>query len=178
MKYCSNCGQPVSLQPVEGDERERFVCNACNTIHYENPKVVAGCLPIWEDKVLLCRRAIEPRSGLWNVPAGYLENGETIEEGAIREVWEEACAKVSVVGLQTIYNITRINQVYLLYVAELIEPTFSCGIESLEVKLFSEADIPWDEMAFTSSTFCLKHYFEDRKKGLLQLHTASYPTVF
>jgi ADP-ribose pyrophosphatase YjhB (NUDIX family) len=139
-------------------------------IHYQNPNVVAGCLPIWQDKVLLCRRAIEPRKGFWNVPGGYLENGETVEDGAMREVWEEAIAKVSILSLHLVYSIPQLNQVYMHFLAELSEPIFDVGEESLEVKLFSESEIPWDEIAFSSSTKTLEYYFEDRKKGKFTTH--------
>ncbi|MEL6863289.1 MAG: NUDIX hydrolase [Bacteroidota bacterium] len=170
MNYCSNCGHPVVYRAVEGDSIKRYVCENCNTIHYQNPNIVTGCLPIWEDQVLLCRRAIEPRLGFWNVPGGYLENGESVEDGAMREVWEEACTKVEVIGLHTLFSIPRINQVYMHFLARLPQLDFSPGIESLEVALFKEEDIPWKEIAFTSSTYTLECYFSDRRKGLQQVH--------
>lgn len=152
----------------------RYVCNSCNTIHYQNPNIVTGCLPIWEDRVLLCRRAIGPREGYWNVPGGYLENGETVEEGAIREVWEEAEVKVKIIELHTLYSIPQINQIYMHFLGEMSSPDFGAGVESLESELFLEKDIPWDEIAFTSSVFSLKSFFEDRKKGIRQLHRSVY----
>ena len=134
-------------------------------IHYQNPKIVAGCLPIWKDKVLLCRRAIEPRKGFWNVPGGYLENGETVEEGAKREVWEEALAKVDVTSLHLVYDIPQINQVYMHFLGNLMDGKFGVGEESLETQLFSEEEIPWEKIAFTSSKCTLQLYFESRRTG-------------
>ncbi|MEL7160143.1 MAG: NUDIX hydrolase [Bacteroidota bacterium] len=176
MNYCSHCGAPKpELRIPEGDNRSRYVCANCGTIHYQNPKVVAGCLPVWEDKVLLCRRAIAPRHGFWNVPSGYLENGETVAAGALREVWEEAAARVDLHYLITLYNLPKINQVYLQFVGELVDGTFGVGEESLECALFTEAEIPWEEMAFTSSVFTLRKYFADRKAGTQRLYRGSYP---
>ncbi|NJC28301.1 NUDIX hydrolase [Neolewinella antarctica] len=178
MNFCPHCGSAeISKLIPAGDNRPRLVCGACTTIHYRNPKIVAGCLPVWEDKVLLCRRAIEPCYGLWNVPSGYLENGEGVEAGAIREVWEEAAAKVELTYLISLYNLEKINQIYLQFVGELVEGKFAVGEESLECQLFTEADIPWDEMAFTSSTFTIKRHFLDRRDGTQRLHRASYPTL-
>ena len=138
---------------------------------------MTGCLPVWEDKVLLCRRSIEPCYGLWNIPSGYLENGESVEAGAEREVWEEAAASVELDYLISLYNLEKINQIYLQFVGRLIDGKFGVGEESLEVRLFTQATIPWDEMAFTSSAFTLNRYFADRREGLKRLHRASYPTV-
>jgi ADP-ribose pyrophosphatase YjhB (NUDIX family) len=178
MKFCSNCGSSALEWKIpEGDNRPRFVCGNCETIHYQNPKVVAGCLPVWGDKVLLCRRAIEPGYGLWNVPSGYLENGESVGEGAIREVWEEAAAKVELQYLISLYNIERINQVYLQFVGELVDGAFGIGEESLECTLFTEEEIPWEDIAFTSSVFTLKRFFANRRAGRQELHRASYPAV-
>ena len=174
MKYCSNCGHQVALTKLEGDHVPRFVCNNCDTIHYQNPNMVVGCLPIWKDQVLLCKRAIEPRKGFWNVPGGYLENGEKAEEGAAREVYEEACIKVKVTSLHTVFSIAHINQIYLHFLAEMPDLNFAPGIESLEVELFKEEEIPWKEIAFTSSTFTLKKYFEDRANGNHQTHIGSF----
>ena len=148
----------------------RHVCRNCDTIHYINPKIVAGCLPIWEDKVLLCRRAIEPRKGFWNVPSGYLENGESVQSGAQREVWEEAEAQVINLSFHALFNIPRISQVYIHFLGDLLDGKFGVGVESLESQLFTEAEIPWEEIAFGSSVFTLKRYFEDRKAGLRQSH--------
>ena len=174
MKFCSRCGSSqLAYEIPEGDDRPRWVCRNCQTIHYSNPKIVAGCLPIWEDKVLLCRRAIEPRKGFWNVPSGYLENGETVEEGAVREVWEEALAKVQLRGLHALYSIPQVSQIYLHFLGDLVEGKYGVGPESLETQLFAEEEIPWDEIAFTSSTFTLQHFFADRKKGVREVHVGS-----
>jgi ADP-ribose pyrophosphatase YjhB (NUDIX family) len=175
MKYCSNCGygEPAFEVPL-GDSRPRYICHNCDTIHYSNPNVVAGCLCVWEDKVLLCRRAIEPRLGYWNVPSGYLENGETVEEGAAREVWEEAEARVEITGIHSIYSLPHINQIYIHFLADLIDGQFGVGEESSETMLFTEQDIPWKEIAFSSSVFSLKKYFADRKAGIQQPHLGKF----
>jgi ADP-ribose pyrophosphatase YjhB (NUDIX family) len=164
MKFCNQCGNSVSLAIPAGDDRHRHVCDECGTIHYQNPNIIAGCLPIHQGKVLLCKRAIEPRSGYWTLPAGFMENGESVEEGALRETWEEAQAKVKLTALYTIYSIPQINQVYMIFKGQLDKPEFGAGIESLEVELFDEADIPWDELAFPMVTKTLQYFFEDRKK--------------
>jgi ADP-ribose pyrophosphatase YjhB (NUDIX family) len=171
MNFCSNCGsdQLHFIIPA-GDNRSRFVCQNCGEIHYSNPKIVAGCLPVWQDKVLLAKRSIEPRLGYWNVPSGYLENGETVEEGALREVWEEAKARPKITGLHAIYSIPHINQIYIHFLAALAAPEYGVGEESLEVALFTEEEIPWDQIAFTSSAFTLRRYFKDRKEGKHQVH--------
>jgi ADP-ribose pyrophosphatase YjhB (NUDIX family) len=170
MKFCSHCGAPVSHRIPDGDNRHRYICDVCGTIHYQNPRMVVGCLPVWENKVLLCRRAIEPRYGLWTLPAGFMENGETTAEGAMRETLEEAGARVELQGLYTLINIPDIDQVYLLFRARLLDLDFAAGEESLEVALFEEADIPWDQMAFRTVKKTLRHYFEDRPSGMFPLH--------
>ena len=152
----------------------RYVCKNCETIHYSNPNIITGCLPVWEDKVLLCKRAIAPRIGYWNIPGGFLENGEKVEEGAMREVWEEAEAKVKILGVHTIYSLPSVNQIYIHFLSELIRPEFGPGPESLEVELFSESEVPWEEIAFSSSMFALKRYFEDQKKGIRQVHLGAF----
>ena len=178
MNFCSHCASPdLSTRVPAGDTHARIVCDNCQTIHYANPKVVTGCLPVWEDKVLLCRRAIEPCYGLWNVPSGYLENGESVEDGARREVWEEAAGRVELDYLITLYNLERINQVYLQFVGRLVGGKFGVGEESLECRLFTEEEIPWEKMAFTSSTFTLRRYFNNLRRGRKELHRASYPVV-
>jgi len=174
MNYCSNCGQKVSFKAVTGDNLPRYVCDSCETIHYQNPKVVTGALPIWEDKVLLCKRGISPRKGFWNVPGGYLENGESVEDGAIREVFEETTSRVEIIGLHTLYSIPKLNQIYTHFLANLNALDFQPTEESLEVQLFTEEDIPWKEIAFASSSFTLKRYFDDRRKGKRQLHMGRF----
>lgn len=180
MNYCSHCGSDqIDFRVPSGDNRQRFICGHCGRIHYSNPKIVAGCLPVWEDKVLLAKRSIEPRAGYWNIPSGYMENGETVEEGALREVWEETLAKVKLTGLHTIYSIPHINQVYMHFLGNLQgAAAFGVGEESLEVRLFAESEIPWEEIAFTSSVFSLQKFFSDRKRGIHQLHLGKldYPS--
>ena len=170
MNFCSNCAAPVSLKVPVGDTLPRYVCDACNTIHYQNPRMVVGCIPEWEDRILLCRRAIEPRYGLWTVPAGFMENGETTLQGAARETLEEANARVDVIQLYALYNIPHINQVYMLFRARLLDKDFSAGAETLETQLFVEDDIPWEQLAFATVRNTLTHYFADRKKGEYKFH--------
>ena len=170
MKFCSHCGATVELRVPDGDSLPRHVCAQCGEIHYINPKVVVGCLPRWEDKILLCRRAIEPRHGLWTLPAGFLENNETTIEGAIRETLEEASAAVGVTELYALFNLPHVNQVYVMFLADLTRLEFGPGAESLEVALFDERDIPWDAMAFPVIEHTLRLYFEDRRRGRFQVH--------
>ena len=165
MNYCSNCAAPVAERVPDGDNRLRHVCDACGVIHYVNPKIVAGCLPVWEDKVLMCRRAIEPRSGLWTLPAGFMELGETTQAAAARETLEEAQAQVEIQDLYCYLNIPRINQVYVLFLGRMLTPDFAPGEESLEVALLEEDQIPWDQIAFASMDVTLRHFFEDRRNG-------------
>lgn len=172
MKFCSQCGQGVELKIPAGDNRERHVCGHCNTIHYQNPNIVAGCLPVWEDKVLLCKRAIEPRHGFWTLPAGFMENNETLEQAATRESIEEANANLEISKLYTVISLPHINQIYMLYLAKLVDLNFSAGPESLDVQLFTEEQIPWDNLAFRTIDFTLKRYFEDRKKNNFPLHNS------
>ena len=162
MKFCSECGHEVEQKIPEGDDRLRHVCLRCDTIHYQNPRIIVGTLPVYEDKVLLCRRAIEPRKGLWTLPAGFMENAETTVEGALRETWEEARAKLQNEQLYRMYDLPHINQVYMFYRAELPRPEFASGPESLDVQLFTEQEIPWDDIAFRVVTATLSDYFADR----------------
>lgn len=170
MKFCSVCGDTVKVLVPEGDNRPRHVCEQCGTIHYQNPKVVAGCIAHWEDKVLMCRRAIEPRRGLWTVPAGFMENGETTYEGALRETVEEANARVAVDDLFVTVNLPHINQVYMLFRGRLLDLEFSPGAESLDVELMTEEQIPWEQMAFPTVSEALKLYFADRGRGEFAVH--------
>ncbi|MFT5011783.1 MAG: ADP-ribose pyrophosphatase YjhB (NUDIX family) [Dinoroseobacter sp.] len=165
MKYCSQCGESVEKIIPQGDNRHRFVCVTCEHIHYQNPRIIAGCLPVFKDQILLCRRAIEPRKGYWTLPAGFLENGETTSAGALRETVEEANATVEIQNLYTVFSLPHISQVYMFFLAHLPVAEFSAGIESLEVELFDEADIPWGELSFPVITQTLEHYFADRKKN-------------
>jgi ADP-ribose pyrophosphatase YjhB (NUDIX family) len=173
MNYCCYCAAPVVLKIPEGDTLPRYVCENCHTIHYQNPKIVVGCLPEWEDQVLLCRRAIEPRYGLWTLPAGFMENGETTEQGALRETYEEAQARVNISSLFTVFSLPHINQVYMMFRGDLINLDFAPGAESLEVKLFRENEIPWEKLAFQVIRISLERYFRDRHEGRFQVHVGN-----
>ena len=170
MNFCSACGARVEHRVPPGDSLARHICTSCGIIHYENPKMVVGCIPEWENSILLCRRAIEPRLGLWTVPAGFMENGETTAEGAMRETLEEANAKVEILGLYALFNIPHINQVYMLFRARLLDLDFSAGAETLETELFEEERIPWDQIAFVTVRRTLRHYFNDRRAGEFHFH--------
>ncbi|APV52587.1 NUDIX hydrolase [Betaproteobacteria bacterium GR16-43] len=166
MRFCPQCGFPTSERVPDDDNRLRAVCENGH-ITYENPKIVAGCLATWEDgRILLARRAIEPRHGKWTLPAGFMENGESVPEGAAREAMEEANAKVEIIDLYTTYSIPHISQVYMMFRAKLLDPDVSAGTESLEVKLATEDEIPWNELAFTMVRLTLRHFIEDRKTGV------------
>lgn len=165
MKFCSDCGSRVELLVPEGEDRARHVCGTCGIIHYENPKIVVGCIPAWEDRILLCRRAIEPRYGLWTLPAGFMEKGETSQQGAVRETREEAAARVEMGELYTLFNLPHIDQVYLLFRSRLLDLDFAPGQESLDVRLFREDEVPWEDLAFPVVKETLKLYFRDRADG-------------
>ncbi len=165
MNFCSQCGGALEWQVPEQDNRHRYVCTVCRYIHYQNPRIVVGSVPVVGDRLLLCRRAIVPRIGFWTLPAGYLENGETMVEAALRETWEEACARLVDVQLYRLYDIPRINQVYAFYRARLTSEDCAPGAESQEVRLFSEADIPWSELAFPVVDATLRDFFQDRSEG-------------
>lgn len=171
MNFCSHCGNPVSLIIPPGDDRSRHVCCHCDRIHYQNPRIITGCLPLHGEQVLLCRRAIEPRHGLWTLPAGFLENGETIEQGALRESLEEANAPLQSQGLYAMLDIPRIHQIYFFFRASFVRLEHSPGQESLETRLFAEADIPWESLAFPVIERVLRHYFQDRQQGEFPLRT-------
>jgi ADP-ribose pyrophosphatase YjhB (NUDIX family) len=177
MNFCSHCGQPVSLRVPPSDHLPRFVCESCGTIHYQNPKLVAGCVPEWAGKILICRRAIEPRLGFWTIPAGFMENDETLMQAAAREAVEEAEAIVEIGSMLAIFHALRARQVHVFFRARLLEPRFGVGPESLEVKLVEERDIPWDEIAFQSGIFALRHYLADRAAGREELHIADSDSV-
>ena len=171
MKFCSDCGSKLEKRIPEGDNLKRDCCTKCDLIHYSNPKVIVGTVPIKDNKVLLCKRAIQPRYGLWTLPAGFLENGETIEEGAFRETKEETNTEVKMGNLYAIFNIPQIHQVYMLHLAEVINEDYGETSESLEVEFFGESDIPWEELAFPFVPTTLKNYFKDCKKGEYPLTT-------
>ncbi len=162
MKYCSQCGSDkISLKIPEGDARERVVCEACGTIHYQNPRLVVGTIPVFEGKILLCQRGIEPRKGLWNLPVGFMENGETMPEGAKRETWEETGAEVEILRLHTTYHVLHINQVLVFYLAKMHTAHFEAGIESQDVRLFGLDEIPWGEIAFPAHKYILERYIAE-----------------
>jgi ADP-ribose pyrophosphatase YjhB (NUDIX family) len=174
MKFCSHCGSDrLDFRVPDGDTLPRYVCAVCNTIHYQNPKIVVGCLPVWEEQVLLCKRAIEPRYGLWTLPAGFLENGESLPAGALRETLEEASARVEIEDLYTIISLPQINQVYMMFRSRLVDLGFGPGTESLEVQLFDEQDVPWEQLAFRTITRTLRNWFLDRKLGAFPLRLST-----
>jgi ADP-ribose pyrophosphatase YjhB (NUDIX family) len=171
IQFCKSCGSAVTYRvPDDGDTRERAVCNSCHTIHYENPLNVVGTVPVWGDKVLLCKRNIEPRFGKWTLPAGFMELNETVAQGAARETVEEAGAQFEMHDLFTLMNVTRVGQVHFFYRAQLTSDQFNPGHETQEARLFAEHEIPWDEIAFRTVKETLQHYFADAKKGKFELH--------
>lgn len=178
MKYCSQCGSDKIRHTIpEGDNRLRHVCPDCGTVFYENPKIVAGCVAEWEGKILLCKRAIEPRLGTWTLPAGFMENKETIQEAAARETQEEATAEIIDQQIYMIYNLPHISQVYVMFKGEVKDGMASPGIESLETAFYDEADIPWDDLSFPIINETLKLYFEDRRRDAFPLHTGEIRRV-
>jgi len=170
MKYCSACGNAVSLRTPEGDHLPRHICDVCGTIHYENPRLIVGCVPEYEGKILLCKRAIEPRRGFWTLPAGFMENGESLQMAAARESMEEALAKVKIEEPVAIVNVLHAHQVHVIFRARLLDPNIGVGPESLEVGLFDESEIPWPEIAFRSVEFALRRYLDDRREGREKLY--------
>lgn len=170
MNYCSNCGARVTLRVPPGDNLPRYVCDACQIIHYQNPKIVAGCIPEWDGRILLCRRAIEPRHGLWTLPAGFMENGETTEQAAAREALEEATVDIEILDLYSVFSIPHVSQVFMMFRGRMRNASFAAGPESLEVRLFGEEEIPWDEIAFKTVKETLRYYFEDRRAGSFRMH--------
>ena len=165
INYCPQCSEPVRQGIPEGDDRPRHICDACGSIHYQNPKVIAGCIPVHGEQVLLCKRAIEPRLGYWTLPAGFMELGETLAEAACREAREEANVEVELDGLYTLFSLPHISQVYAFFRGRMPEKLYSAGEESLEVRLFHEHEIPWDELAFETVRRALRLFFADRQGG-------------
>jgi ADP-ribose pyrophosphatase YjhB (NUDIX family) len=170
MKFCSQCGSAVHLRVPEGDNLPRHVCEACGAIHYVNPRLVVGCVPEHEGRILLCRRAIEPRRGYWTVPAGFMENGETLQEAAARESREEALAEVSIGSLLTVVHVLHAEQVHVFFRAALPSARYAAGAESLEVALVTPQDIPWSDIAFPSTEYTLRRYLEDKAAGTEGYH--------
>ena len=170
MNFCSNCGARIVVRVPEGDTLPRHMCDACGTIHYRNPLMVVGSIPEWQGRVLLCKRAIEPRMRMWTLPAGFMELGESVAQGAIRETLEEANARVELGEMFAMLSVPHVNQVHVFYRAQLLDLDFGPGTESLEVALFREDQIPWKDLAFRTISATLKHYFVDRKQGAYRLH--------
>lgn len=170
MKFCSNCGQPVALRTPAGDHLPRHICDGCGVVHYQNPKLVVGCVPEYEGRILLCRRAIEPRLGYWTIPAGFMENNETTQDGARRESQEEALADVEIGSLLAVVHVLHADQVHVMFRARLPERRFGVGAETLEVALVSEDEVPWQDIAFRSVDFALRKYFDDRRRGVEEHH--------
>ena len=171
IKHCKNCGTAVVYrQPDDGDTKNRAVCPACNTVHYENPLNVVGTVPVWGDKVLLCKRNIEPRKGKWTLPAGFMELDETTSEGAARETLEEAGAQFEMQSLFSVLSVPKVGQVHLFYRAKLTSDQFDPGFETQEAKLFTETEIPWDEIAFRTVKVTLERFFADRTLGIFGVH--------
>lgn len=179
MKFCSQCGEVVTLGLPENDNRQRFICTACETIHYQNPNIVAGVIPVMENKqgenrILMCKRAIEPRYGLWTLPAGFMENGESVEQAALRESMEEANLSVEKPELYMVMSLPHINQVYMMFKGQIASENFSAGAETLETRLFEEHEIPWEEIAFPVISKTLQCYFHDRKNDVFPVRNMSY----
>jgi ADP-ribose pyrophosphatase YjhB (NUDIX family) len=174
LNFCSNCGSPVETKIPPGDHLPRFVCTSCHVVHYKNPLLVLGCVPEWGSKILLCRRAIEPRLGFWTVPAGFMENGETMQAAAARECSEEALAQVEIGSLLAVVNVTRANQVHVMFRARMLDESYGAGTESLEVGLYEESEIPWTDLAFPSIEFTLRRFYADRAAGRADYHFTEF----
>jgi ADP-ribose pyrophosphatase YjhB (NUDIX family) len=172
IQHCRVCGAATEYRVPADDNRERAVCTACGEIHYENPLNVVGTVPVYGERVLLCRRAIEPRHGFWTLPAGFMELGETVAEGARRETDEEAGAQVELEGLFSVLNVVRVGQVHLFYRARMLSEHLAPGPETLEARLFREDEVPWDELAFRTVRRTLELFFEDRRRGAFGIHVA------
>ncbi len=169
-KFCSQCGTPNIRKLLEGDNRERDLCDACGAVHYQNPRLVVGTLPIFGDKILLCLRAIEPRANTWTLPAGFMELGEAIDEGAARETQEEAGVRIELGQLYTVINIPHVDQVHVYFLAKALGPELDPGPETLEARWYGLDEIPWDNLAFKSVSTTLKHYLRERETGHFETH--------
>lgn len=177
MNYCSHCGQPVVLEVPAGDNRPRYVCRNCGHIHYENPKLVVGCVPEYNGRILLCRRAIEPRYGYWTVPAGFMELGESLGEAAVRETWEEARASVALGPLFAVVDVIEARQVHVFFRGALREEAHGPGEETLETRLVEPAALPWDDIAFPSVRIALERFLEDRRSDARAVHLVTAPRL-
>lgn len=169
-RFCGQCATPITRRLLEGDNRERDVCEACGAVHYQNPRLVVGTLPIWNDKILLCLRAIEPRANTWTLPAGFMELGETIGQGAERETQEEAGAQITLGKLYTVVDIPHVDQVHVYFLAHATSPDLDPGPETLEARWYSIDEIPWDNLSFRSVSTTLKHYLRERETGHFDTH--------
>lgn len=172
ISHCKACGGVAVYSVPPDDNRERAICTVCHTVHYENPLNVVGTVPVWGDQVLLCRRNIEPRKGFWTLPAGFMELGETLDQGAARETVEEAGARFEMQALFSVLSVVRVGQVHMYFRARLLDTAFAPGPETIEAQLFHEDEIPWDELAFKTVRETLKYYFADRRTGQFGLHCA------
>jgi ADP-ribose pyrophosphatase YjhB (NUDIX family) len=170
VKFCSNCGHAVVIRIPDGDQLPRAICPDCGFVHYENPRVVVGCVPEWQGRILLCRRAIEPRRGYWTAPAGFLEIGESLHSAAARETAEEALAEVEIGSLLSVVNVLHTAQVHVMFRGRLRDARHGAGAESLETGLYAEDEIPWNDIAFASVRFALERYFEDRRERVERMH--------
>ncbi len=173
IKHCRLCGGACTYRVPADDNRERAICGQCSEVHYQNPINVVGTVPVWQDAVLLCRRNIEPRHGLWTLPAGFMELGESTDAGALRETDEEAGAKIELQGLFTVLNVVRVGQVHFFYRARMLDTSLAPGPETIEAQLFREHEIPWDHLAFRTVRQTLEHYFADSARGSFELHTGT-----
>jgi ADP-ribose pyrophosphatase YjhB (NUDIX family) len=175
MKFCSNCGVSIKFGQIEGEHLPRFHCGNCLTIHYQNPKIIVSCLPIWADKIMLCRRGIEPQLGLWNLPGGFMENKESVEGGALREMFEETGCEGTILSLNSVFSVLPVHQVHICFLVRMNSLTYHLTPESTEIQMFAEAEIPWADIAFASNTFALKQYFQNKKQGTFQPSLGQYP---
>ncbi len=165
IKFCTQCGHPITRQIPQNDDHVRAVCSSCGHVHYENPKMVVGTIPVFQDRILMCKRNIDPRKGCWTLPAGYLENEESVQQGAVRETLEETRAQVRILSPYRMFNILFVEQIYMMFIAELLSQDFGPTTESTDVRLFSQSNIPWDEIAFDVIRQTLEDYFTDRKNA-------------
>ena len=177
MKFCSNCAAPVVQRIPPRDSLPRYICDQCGEIHYQNPRLVVGTIPEWQGRLLLCRRAIEPRYGYWTLPAGFMENGETVADGAMRETLEEAGARIEMAEAFSMISVPRVNQVHVFFRARVVDAEFRPGAETLEVALYEEAEVPWKDIAFRTVSLTLERWFADRRSGKFGFHTADIPPL-
>ncbi|MFT0547322.1 NUDIX hydrolase [Allopusillimonas ginsengisoli] len=176
--FCSQCGERLTRLIPPDDNRERDVCEHCGAVHYQNPRNVVGVLPVWHDKILLCRRAIEPRYDKWTLPAGFMELGETTAQGAMRETQEEAGAQIELGPLYTVIDVPHAEQVHFFYLANVLSEDLYPGPESLDARFFREEEIPWDELAFRTIKSTLEHYVADRRSGTFPIHCYEIPDPY